>query len=115
MYARQLLDAYKKAKNYTQDKQVAEDLGLTKARVCEIRKGTRYVSDEEAIFLAIEAEIDPSEALVGVHRDRAKSAHAKHLWGEIAKKLNSQTFQVLAVGMLAMPSLISKYTLCMLC
>lgn len=62
MYQSQLLDAYKKAQNYVQDKQIAHDLNVQASRISEMRKGVRYISDEEAVFLAEQAGIDPELA-----------------------------------------------------
>lgn len=98
MYQTKLLDSYKTAKNYIQDKQIAADLGLPKQRISEMRTGRRYLSDTEAVFLAQECNIDPKEALIGVHADRTQNSSIKALWNEIAKKLNSQGFQTFGIG-----------------
>lgn len=37
MYQSELLDAYKKAQNYVQDKQIAVDLNQPKQRISEFR------------------------------------------------------------------------------
>lgn len=88
MYANELLDAYKKAKNYIQDKQIAHDLNLQPSMISKMRTGIRYVSDEEAIFLAENAGIDPEIALLGCHADRNENPRIKALWESIAKKQN---------------------------
>lgn len=88
MYANELLDAYKKAQNYVQDKQIAHDLNLEPNKVSKMRKGIRYVTDEEAIFLATGAGIDPELALLGCHADRNDNPHIKGMWENIAKKFN---------------------------
>lgn len=89
MYIDELLDAYKKAKNYTQDKQVAADLNINAARISEMRKGRRYVSDSEAIFLAKNAGIDIKEALLGIHADRNENPNIKAIWEDMLKKYKS--------------------------
>ncbi|MDV6250166.1 DUF3693 domain-containing protein [Vibrio sp. EA2] len=88
MYANELLNAYKKAHNYVQDKQIAHDLNLQPNKISKIRKGIRYVSDEEAIFLANGAGIDPELALLGCHADRNENPAIKSMWESIAKKYN---------------------------
>ncbi|WP_318442711.1 DUF3693 domain-containing protein [Photobacterium leiognathi] len=122
MYANYLLDEYKKAQNYTQDKQIAADLNLNKTRISEIRKGKRYVSDFEAVFLAERANIDPKEALVGCHADRQENAKLKSLWEDITKKIKGQNYQVYSAVLAALtyslePSIQSnvKCALCTLC
>ena len=88
MYANELLDAYKKAQNYIQDKQIAHDLNLSPQKISNIRKGIRYVSDEEAIFLAEGAGIEKEIALLGCHADRNENPNIKAVWEQIAKKYN---------------------------
>lgn len=41
MYQNELIEAYKKAQNYIQDKQIAMDLNIPKQRISEFRKGNR--------------------------------------------------------------------------
>ena len=86
MYQSNLLDAYKKAQNYVQDKQIAHDLNIQPSRISEMRKGKRYISDNEAVFLAENAGIDPELALLGCHADRNDNPQVKQLWESIAKK-----------------------------
>lgn len=104
MYQNNLLDAYRKAQNYIQDKQIAHDLNIQPSRISEMRKGKRYISDNEALFLAIGANIEPELALLGCHADRNENPAIKKLWEDIAKKWNSQGLQRLsmACGGLAM-------------
>lgn len=98
MYQSKLLDAYKKAKNYVQDKQIAHDLNLPNQRVSEMRKGKRYISDEEAVFLAEQAGIDPELALLGCHADRNENPRIKQLWEHIAKKQNRLGLKAITMG-----------------
>ncbi|MDN3695738.1 DUF3693 domain-containing protein [Vibrio cortegadensis] len=88
MYANQLIDAYKKAQNYVQDKQIAHDLHLSPQKMSKIRKGVRQLTDEEAIFLAENSGIDPELALLGCHADRNENPAIKGMWESIAKKYN---------------------------
>ncbi|MDF2186298.1 DUF3693 domain-containing protein [Grimontia hollisae] len=118
MFANTLLDAYKQAKNYVQDKQIAHDLNLSKQQISNIRHGLRYLSDKEALFLCEGAKIDPHEALIYLAADRAKDCKAKQIWQDITAKLNSQGFQQLSlsiVGFLALDTSTIKYALCILC
>lgn len=98
MYQSQLLDAYKKAQNYIQDKQIAHDLNLQPSRISEMRKGTRYISDSEAVFLAENAGIPPELALLGIHADRNENVTIKAMWERIAKKFNKQGLQRLSMA-----------------
>lgn len=122
MYANELLNAYKKAKNYIQDKQIAHDLNLQPSMISKIRTGIRYVSDEEAIFLAENAGIDPEIALLGIHADRNENPRIKALWESIAKKQNGLGLRTismlcggLAVSISQFNEAVSYFALCMLC
>ncbi|EKO3507297.1 hypothetical protein H8F16_06070 [Vibrio fluvialis] len=119
MYANELLDAYKKAQNYVQDKQIAHDLNLQPNKISKMRNGIRYVTDEEAIFLAEGAGIDPELALLGIHADRNDNPSIKAYWERIAKKYNGLGLQGLsmAVGSLALYATEVKASLlqCALC
>ncbi|MBY8089315.1 hypothetical protein KW489_05045 [Vibrio fluvialis] len=119
MYANELLDAYKKAQNYVQDKQIAHDLNLQPNKISKMRNGIRYVTDEEAIFLAEGAGIDPELALLGIHADRNDNPSIKAYWERIAKKYNGLGLQGLsmAVGSLALYAIEVKASLlqCALC
>ncbi|ENM3795849.1 hypothetical protein NTH45_002458 [Vibrio cholerae] len=122
MYANELLNAYKKAKNYVQDKQIAHDLNLQPSMISKMRTGIRYVSDEEAIFLAESAGIDPEIALLGCHADRNENPRIKALWESIAKKQNGLGLRTismlcggLAVSISQFNEAVSYFTLRALC
>ncbi|PME15811.1 hypothetical protein BCV44_02210 [Vibrio cyclitrophicus] len=122
MYQNELLDAYKKAQNYVQDKQIAHDLNLPRQRIGEMRKGTRYISDSEAVFLAESAGIDPEMALLGCHVDRNENPEIKQLWEHIAKKCNGLGLKAISMTcaglalMAATPNkALANCVLCKLC
>lgn len=122
MYQKELLEAYKKAKNYTQDKQIAHDLNLNKSRITEMKKGTRYLTDKEAVFLAEGAGIEPELALLACHADRNENPTIKAMWEDIAKKFNSVGLARISMGCGSVVALLSTasngmtdYALCILC
>lgn len=122
MYSNELLNAYKKAQNYVQDKQIAHDLNLTPQKISNIRKGIRYISDEEAIFLAKGAGIEPSIAILGCHSDRNENPQVKAIWEDIAKKYNglglsgiSMSWTGLMVLAATQTDQLLQYALCILC
>ena len=88
MYQNKLLDAYKQAQNYVQDKQIAHDMNVPKQRISDFRKGRRYLTDSQVVFLAENAKLDPQVALIGLHADRNENPEIKQLWEHIAKKCN---------------------------
>lgn len=122
MYQNELLNAYKKAKNYVQDKQIAHDLNVQPSRISEMRKVQRYISDNEAVFLAKGAGIEPEIALLGCHADRNENPEIKALWEHIAKKFNRVGLSRISmacgsvVALLgAMDTSMGNYALCVLC
>ncbi|HCZ9673273.1 TPA: hypothetical protein O4I60_004007, partial [Vibrio parahaemolyticus] len=88
MYQNKLLDAYKKAQSYVQDKQIAADMNVPPQRISDFRKGKRYMNDTQAIFLAEQSGLDPEIALLGCHADRNDNPQIKAVWEGIAKKFN---------------------------
>ncbi|EJG1619489.1 hypothetical protein BT052_RS13610 [Vibrio parahaemolyticus] len=88
MHQNKLLDAYKKAQSYVQDKQIAADMNVPPQRISDFRKGKRYMTDTQAIFLAEQSGLDPEIALLGCHADRNDNPQIKAVWEGIAKKFN---------------------------
>ncbi|WP_347364185.1 DUF3693 domain-containing protein [Vibrio vulnificus] len=122
MYTNELLDAYKKAKNYIQDKQVAHDLGLSRQKISAIRNGARYLTESEALFIAEEIGADAETVLVYLAADKAKTHKAQQAWANIAKKYNGLGLRgiSMACGGLAMwigspTEALAKCALCILC
>ncbi|SMY16104.1 DUF3693 domain-containing protein [Photobacterium aquimaris] len=118
MYANKLLDTYKQVKNYVQDKQIAHDLDISKQKISNIRRGERYLTDAEAIFLAENSNIDPHEALIYLAADKAKTDKAQKIWADITAKLSSQGFSGLTLGftgVLALSLYSIQCALCTLC
>lgn len=88
MYINELLDAYKKTKKYVQEKQVAHDLGISRQKLSDIRQGRRYLTENEALFIAGETGADKETVLVYLAADKAKSYEAQQAWKHIIKKCN---------------------------
>lgn len=93
MYQDKLLDAYKKAQNYVQDKQIAHDLGLSRQKISNIRNGQRYLTENEALFLAEKIGLSDEEVLVYLAADRSKNFQAQQAWKNITKKFNGLGLQ----------------------
>ncbi|WP_146489735.1 MULTISPECIES: DUF3693 domain-containing protein [Vibrio] len=122
MYSSELINAYKKAKNYIQDKQVAHDLNLDPPKISKIRKGVRQLTDSEAVFLAENSGIDPEIALLGCHADRNENPEIKQMWEHIAKKYNGLGLKAISMTcaglalMAATPNkALANCVLCILC
>ncbi|WP_068717600.1 DUF3693 domain-containing protein [Vibrio tritonius] len=122
MYINELLDAYKDAKRYVQDKQIAHDLGISTQKLSNIRQGTRYLTENEALFLANEIGADKETVLIYLAADKAKSFEAQQAWKNIAKKFSGHGIQgfsmacgALIIGTVAHIEPLSQCVLYVLC
>ncbi|MGD8123089.1 DUF3693 domain-containing protein [Vibrio sp. TRT 2004] len=98
MYSNKLLDAYKEARNYVQDKQIAHDLGLSRQKISAIRNGQRYLTEDEALFLAETIGLSSEEVLVYLAADKAKTYKAQQAWNNIAKKFDGRSLQGISMA-----------------
>lgn len=115
MYINELLNAYKEQKKYVQDKQIAHDLDISVQKLSGIRKGERYLTEREALFLAEEVGADKEMVLVYLAADKAKSHEAQTLWGNIAKKYNGLGITINTVACMGFVALLQNSTECALC
>ncbi|WCP68654.1 DUF3693 domain-containing protein [Vibrio tubiashii] len=118
MYINELLDTYKEKKRYIQDKQIAHDLGISRQKMSAIRKGERYLTENEALFIAEQIGMDKEMVLVYLAADKAKTYEAQTLWNSIAKKFNGLGLSSISMicGTLVLTKLeAAKFALCTLC
>ncbi|MCE7611952.1 DUF3693 domain-containing protein [Vibrio fluvialis] len=122
MYQDKLLDAYKEAQKYVQDKQIAHDLGITPQKICKIRTGERYLTETEALFLAEKIGISEEEVLVYLAADRSKNYKAQQAWANLAKKYKGLGFQSITMALgglmlyaVQLKELLLQCALCTLC
>ncbi|CAH0539819.1 DUF3693 domain-containing protein [Vibrio marisflavi] len=114
-----MLDAYKEAKRYVQDKQIAHDLNLPRQRIGEMRNGERHLTENEALFLAEHIGMPEEEVLVYLAADRSKDHRAQRAWESIAKKFNGQGLRAISMAsaglaLVLMPDFAHAYQ-CALC
>lgn len=122
MYQEQILDAYKSAKNYIQDKQIAHDLGISTQKISKIRNGERHLTENEALFLAEHIGMPEEEVLVYLAADRSKDHRAQRAWESIAKKFNGQGLRAISMASAGLALVVtpefahaSQCALCILC
>ncbi|XNG98777.1 DUF3693 domain-containing protein [Vibrio cyclitrophicus] len=122
MYQEKLLDAYKQAQNYIQDKQIAHDLNISNQKISKIRNGERYLTETEALFIAERIGLSEEEVLVYLAADRSKNHKAQVAWQNIAKKFNglnmtgiSMACGGLALWMMPTQEALANCVLCTLC
>ncbi|MEK6204594.1 MAG: DUF3693 domain-containing protein [Amylibacter sp.] len=115
MYINQLIDAYKTAKNYVQDKQIAVDLNMSVQKLSAIRNGTRYLTETEALYLANAIGADAETVLVYLAADKAKTYEAQQAWQRIAKKYNGLGISGISMALTGFVALKIEMLQCALC
>ncbi|MGL6309880.1 DUF3693 domain-containing protein [Aeromonas veronii] len=104
MDSKTLLAAYMRAKNMTQLKEAAEELGFSNSYIGEVNKGFKQVTDETAIRMAEDAGLDPLEVIISLQAVRAKTPETKAAWYDALKKYYASTGAALAVGCMMITS-----------
>ena len=118
MNTNELLNAFKKAKGYEEDKQIAADLNTSGATISRIRKGTMKLNDKQIVILAEEANVDAKEALLGIHAEQNENPNIKAIWDDMLKKYKSCGYilQSLAVWAFAATAITTlECAQCILC
>lgn len=82
-YINELIDCYKREKNYTQDKQVCNDLDISAGFLSDIKSGRSPISEEKIIILALGCKIDPVKALAEFKLEKITSEYEKRIWRKI--------------------------------
>ena len=86
MYSKTLLDEFLKVKKFTQYKQAAAELGFSTAYIAKINTGREEFTEETAIYIAVECELDPKEVIMKLAEARAKTPQAKSVWASVLKE-----------------------------
>lgn len=79
-----LIDAAKQQQGLTSDYKLAQRLGVTTARVSDLRSQRRTPDDAEISMLAEMANVDLRMALAAVHKDREKNPAKRAYWERIS-------------------------------
>ena len=86
MYSKELIQVYLEKKNYTQHKQVAADLQISKGYMSDLWREKVQMTDEQGIFMAIECGLDPAEVLLKLAQARAKTPQEQSIWASAVKR-----------------------------
>ncbi|BBT21480.1 helix-turn-helix domain-containing protein [Aeromonas caviae] len=100
MDSKTLIQAYMRAKNMTQLKEVAEALDLSPSYITEMNQGRREFTDKAAISIANELGLDPTEVIIALAAVRAREPSVKAAWYDALKKYCASTGTALALGMM---------------
>lgn len=99
MFSAELLMELKKTKGYDKDAELLEVLPKsTRSIISEIKSGKRHLTEEQALYIAHECNLNVQWVLVQLAEETAKSEEAKTAWANLAKKISrSATAALLAV------------------
>lgn len=84
----QLLDRIKAQHNLPSDYAISKILGITRSAVSAYRKNKRQLDDSLAVKAAKLAEIDVTELVANLHRERAISDLEIKMWNDVESKNN---------------------------
>lgn len=88
MYVNELIDSFKKSNGLSQDKDVAQALSLQPSMISKIRKGTRFLSDNDAVYMAQSCNIRAEIALMWCHADRNRdNERIQSIWLNMLREL----------------------------
>jgi precorrin-2 methylase len=100
-FSAQLIEELKTRKGFTKDSEVVVVLPkVTKGILSEIKNGKRNLTEEQAIWIAEECNLDLQWVLVNHAEETAKSDKAKAVWHNIAKKIAKAASALGIVGFL---------------
>lgn len=96
MYPKELIQAYMRLKNYSQQKQVAVELDLSTSYINQVWNGRLELTDITGIFIANECGFDAAEVVAKLAEARAKTDAEKTVWAAVVKKYKASALPVLA-------------------
>ena len=96
-----LTDLFKLNFSIGSEKETAERVpNLNKQNLHAIRKGERHLTEEQALWIAEQCQIDAAHVLVELAAEKSKSAAAQAVWSELAKKLKAAASAAIVVVIL---------------
>ncbi|MGQ4655932.1 helix-turn-helix domain-containing protein [Aeromonas enteropelogenes] len=105
MDSKALIQAYMRAKKFTQFQEVAVELGFTQSHVSRLTKGKAQLTDETAKKIAEEIGLDVKEVLLNLAAVRETNPELKRAWYDILAQYTkaSSTAVALAMAVLLTP------------
>ena len=97
-YSAELIETLKKIKGFNRDIEVANVLPKsTKGNVSDIKAGKRHLTNEQALWIAEQCQIDPSWVLINLAEEKAHNEKERAIWSHIAKMM-AKTAKALAIA-----------------
>lgn len=89
-FSNQLIDKYKEVCGAKSDAATAANVpNMTRMNLSAIRKGERHLTEEQALWIANECQLDSAMVLVELAAETSRSESAKDVWARLAKKLKA--------------------------
>ncbi|TLX51786.1 hypothetical protein CWC31_04140 [Pseudoalteromonas ruthenica] len=103
-YSYKLVELYKEAKGYSQDKQAAMDIPkANNGIIAALKAGRRHLTAEQALFIASEVGLNQEEVIINLGIEKSKSEEEKSVYESLAKKIkaagHSAAMLLLAAGL----------------
>ncbi|HHQ4775518.1 TPA: helix-turn-helix domain-containing protein [Aeromonas veronii] len=92
-----LIQAYMRAKKYSQLQEVAADLGFTTSYISAVNKGKSQLTDATAKKIAEEIGLDVQEVLLNLAAVRETNPELKRAWYDILAKYTKGTGTAVAL------------------
>ncbi|HEH9431141.1 TPA: helix-turn-helix domain-containing protein [Aeromonas sobria] len=93
-----LIQAYMRAKKYTQYQEAAADLGFTSSYISALKKGKSQLTDATAKKIAEEVGLDVQEVLLSLAAVRETNPELKQAWYNILAKYTKGTGAAVALA-----------------
>ena len=96
-FSARLIEELKARKGFTKDAEIVVVLPkVTKGVFSEIKNGKRNLTEEQAVWIAEQCDLNLEWVLVNLAEDTAKNDKAKKVWSRLAKSL-AKTANALAI------------------
>jgi CO dehydrogenase nickel-insertion accessory protein CooC1 len=96
-----LIEQAKKILKIGTDMEVSELIPhMNKGNLSKIRKGERHLTEEQALWIAEQCQLDAKLVLVELAEECAKCEAAKTVWHSLAKKMKAATSVMALAGLL---------------
>ncbi len=103
-YSGALIEQLKKTKGFSTDAEVVDVLPkMNKGNLSSIKSGNRHLTEEQALWIAQECQLDAALVLVELAAECAKTTTAQTVWHDLAKKLRA-TAKILVVATILLVS-----------
>lgn len=99
-----LVEQLKKKLDLKSDLQVCEVMPkTTSGNLSQVKSGKRHLTEEQALWIAQQCQLDAALVLVELAAESAKTSTAQTVWHELAKKLRA-TAKILVVATILLVS-----------